>query len=465
MRAFPIRLREYFDPATWVQVPLHDPRFWWTQALVLVIAAGHVVIETSDAPIRDNDLYFIPISFFFIPVVYAAVSFGSAGAVPTAVWCVLISVPNVVLWHSGLERSGILFQTGVIILLAVFVGTRVDRQERSRAQANEAGQALRVSESKYRGLFETSGEGVLVLRRGEEIVECNPAAARLIGISPEALHGSLTSDVLPPEVAVALADAVSHPERTPSSLQLRRDDGREIWVEPVSSPLLEDDELVHVVLREITEQKNRQQRLETYATAIVNAQEEERRRVAHELHDETIQSLIQLHRMIDAETSDTQATRAHAESIVEGLRGFIQGLRPPALDDLGLADATQKMVTDFSERCGIAAQLTLGGTERRHRPEVELALFRIAQEALNNVERHSEATRVQLDLQFLDDETTLSVVDNGKGFDVPDDLDRLPSERQLGLMGMGERARTLGGELRVESAPGEGTRVSVTVPV
>lgn len=134
--------------------PIHNSKFWATQALVIAIAAVHDAVEALGLLPHLGMAYFLPISVFFVPVVYAALYFGLAGAVATALWCTLISSPNIFLWHQGSDRYGVLFQLGVINAIAIFVGSRVDGQIRARTQAEAASHALRVSETNYRRLWE-----------------------------------------------------------------------------------------------------------------------------------------------------------------------------------------------------------------------------------------------------------------------------------------------------------------------
>jgi two-component system sensor histidine kinase DegS len=452
--------------------PYWDMRFWATQALVAAIAGFHDSVEWFGLLPHLGTLYFVPISLFFVPVVYAALNFGLSGSVATALWCTVLSVPNFVVWHSGGERFGVMFQMAIINCIAVFVGNRVDKQMKARADAEAASRALQVSETKYRGLFETSGEGVLVVDRAGRIVECNAAASALLRISAEALRSRPAVEVLPAEIAAALGEAVARPRGTPKDVLLNSADDKGTWVEPLCTPLAEEEGSTQVVLRDVTEQKRHQAGLETYAAQIVSAQEEERRRVAQELHDETVQSLVLLCRKLDAVEAQNpgvssvlveglRETRGFAESTVESLRGFIRGLRPATLDDLGLTPAVRRLVSELSSRSPVKGELVVRGRSQRLPAESELALFRIAQEALHNVERHSQASRVKLTLSYGQQKTKLVVADDGSGFSVPATLDDLANENKLGLMGMQERAKILGGKLVVHSAPGCGTTVIV----
>ena len=211
-----------------------------------------------------------------------------------------------------------------------------------------------------------------------------------------------------------------------------------------------------------------------YIRGITRAQEEERRRIARELHDETIQMLIVLSRRIEAlisldPRSEIAAQLRSIQDLIRdmsgGMRRFVRDLRPPTLDDLGLVSAIRGVTGDVTKKDGIKAELAVSGEERRLAPEEELTLFRITQEALNNVRRHSGASRVLVQLEFHPGKVQVIVDDNGRGFDAPKRMDDLVSTGRLGLVGIDERARTLGGTLAIHSEPGRGTKIIVDVPV
>jgi two-component system sensor histidine kinase UhpB len=243
----------------------------------------------------------------------------------------------------------------------------------------------------------------------------------------------------------------------------------------VCTPFVEDEALAQVVLRDVTEQKRRQAGLETFAAQILRAQEDERQRIAQELHDDTVQSLIVLCRKLDdsqlkplASDSLVNALRAahtDTESIIESVRGFARGLRPPMIDDLGLTPAIDKLLDELTARSSIRGDLVVRGPSRRLPAEIELALYRIAQEAVHNVERHSEAAHVTVSLHYGPSGARLVIADDGKGFVLPSAPDDLANERKLGLIGMQERARILGGQLVIHSVPRAGTRVVAEIPL
>ncbi len=219
----------------------------------------------------------------------------------------------------------------------------------------------------------------------------------------------------------------------------------------------------------------RNEELKTYAAYVTRIQEVERQRIARELHDETIQSLILLCRRLDtmqgvseslpSSLSDSlREARKTAEEVVNELRDFTKALRPPILDDLGMVTSIRRLLDDFMERTGTKGQLKVAGEQRRLPSDTELGMFRIAQEALRNVERHAEATRVAATITFAKHEVKLEVVDNGVGFSMASVLSDFTASGQLGLLSMQERAESLGGKLEIQTSPGNGTRVIVSVP-
>ena len=212
-----------------------------------------------------------------------------------------------------------------------------------------------------------------------------------------------------------------------------------------------------------------------YARRITHAQENERQRIARELHDDTIQSLIVLSRRLEtlgasderlpeAITQGIKELRELTGGVIQRVRRFSQDLRPSILDDLGLLPALEELTTDLNRQAGLQAEFQVLGTKRRLSSEVELTLFRIAQEALNNVRKHAQATRVVLTVEFINGAVQMTVQDDGKGFIPPKLTEHLVAVGKLGLLGMYERAQLIGGTLTVESAPGQGTRVIVKVP-
>jgi two-component system sensor histidine kinase UhpB len=214
-------------------------------------------------------------------------------------------------------------------------------------------------------------------------------------------------------------------------------------------------------------------RMRTVAARALNAAEEERRRISLELHDDASQRLAALLMRLRLARSleDTEAKDAVLEEVrrelaetADSLRRYAQGLRPPALDELGLGAAIESHVRHMAETAAIPVDVRVEGVGRLDAPEVELALYRIVQEAITNAVRHSSARQIDVTLVRRDGAVVATVRDDGVGFDVDAVMASDGGEHGLGLFGMLERAEYVGGRVRVESEPGQGTTIRAAVP-
>ncbi|HSD83060.1 MAG TPA: ATP-binding protein, partial [Anaerolineae bacterium] len=213
-----------------------------------------------------------------------------------------------------------------------------------------------------------------------------------------------------------------------------------------------------------------QEGLHGYIGAITAAQEEERLRLARELHDDTIQAVIALKQRVQIaqrSVKDQPSLRILnelenlAERTVEDLRRMTRALRPIYLEDLGLVTALEMLARETSENYGLDVRFKKSGEEQRLSREVELALYRIAQEALSNIVRHANAQHAFLGINFGIDEIKLEAQDNGVGFQMPKSPTDFAPGGHFGLLGIHERADLIGGQLEVQSTAGQGTRLSV----
>lgn len=200
---------------------------------------------------------------------------------------------------------------------------------------------------------------------------------------------------------------------------------------------------------------------------VITAQEEERRRIARELHDETSQNLSVL--AMGLETAGPGGNRLAglkdlAVKTLDGVHRLVYDLRPSVLDDLGLLAGLRWYAESRLQPLGVHFSLMVSGEERRLPAELETALFRIGQEAITNIARHANAANVFVSVGFQDDKVTMEVEDDGEGFDVEAGEART-EERGWGLLGISERAALFGGGVEIASEPGAGTRIQVSIPV
>ncbi|HSG44201.1 MAG TPA: histidine kinase, partial [Anaerolineales bacterium] len=211
--------------------------------------------------------------------------------------------------------------------------------------------------------------------------------------------------------------------------------------------------------------------LRDYIGAITYAQEEERNRLARELHDDTIQAVIALTQRVQLAQKSVKTRSGHqalneleslAEQTVENLRRLTRALRPIYLEDLGLVTALEMLAKETSQANHMKVDFRLSGNEQRLSREIELSLYRIAQEALNNVVHHAKAKHAVLNIIFAD-KVKLEVTDDGVGFQVPASPTDFAPSGHFGLLGVHERADLIGAKLKIESALGKGTSLTVTL--
>jgi len=227
--------------------------------------------------------------------------------------------------------------------------------------------------------------------------------------------------------------------------------------------------------RLVAESHQMQDQLRALSHQVLQAQEEERRRISRELHDNITQTLIgisvQLAGLVQAGTrvparlklrvANVQALVADSVNIVHQ---FARELRPAMLDDLGLVTSLHAFMKDFAKRTGITARLTSSAGLERLDNDQRLTLYRVAQSALTNVAEHAKASRVSVSVRKLRGIVHLEISDDGQSFDV-ERITHTKGHDRLGLLGMRERVQMIGGNLSIESAPGRGTTIRATIPV
>lgn len=391
-------------------------------------------------------------------------------------------------------------------------GVTRDITERKHAE-----EALKESESRYRLLMEQASDGIHTYDLEGNFIEVNSKLCEMLGYTCEELLRLNVRDLIPAEDitdAPIRFDELQDGKTLLVERRLRRKDGTLLSVE-ISGRMIQDGVLQSIV-RDISERKRAEGELrEAYDELerrveertdelartnealkaeiaerrqaeesrrrllglLVNAQEEERWRISRELHDRMGQQLAALLmglKTLDGESYGRQsalATLRQLQEITDQLsreaHTLAWGLRPPTLDELGLHTALYNHVEEWAERSRVPVDFHSAGFDDgvRLSPAHETAIYRIAQEALTNVLKHSGADRVSFILERRGDHVLVVVEDNGKGFDVEALTGSSVKERRLGLLGMRERAALLGGTLNVESAPDAGTSVFVRIPV
>ncbi|WP_366921566.1 sensor histidine kinase [Metallumcola ferriviriculae] len=213
--------------------------------------------------------------------------------------------------------------------------------------------------------------------------------------------------------------------------------------------------------------------LSFYVRQITRAQEEERLRIARDLHDSTIQSLVAISHDLErflAETGQCDMPTVRfllklddqIKTVLKEVRNFSQNLRPSIIDHLGLLPSIEYLVAELRKKYQIAGTICIIGNPCRFQPEVEINLFRIAQEALQNIVRHSHATTAKVLMEFASEKISITIVDDGIGMpDLPQSSTGFLKQGKLGLAGMAERVRLLQGSIRMTSEAGKGTTITI----
>lgn len=328
----------------------------------------------------------------------------------------------------------------------------------------------------YRAVFEAAPDGIILVGSDGAIRDVNPCALRMFGYERGELMGR------PVEMLVPRAQQRGHvehrrrymdsPRARPMGvgLELRglRRDGSEFPVEISLSPVpaIEGGYVLSIV-RDLSERRA----LQAFGAGALRAAEQERQRIARELHDDTAQRLAGLMimlkvagRTVDPQEREERLDRVREEigAAADAVRRIARGLRPPVLDEVGLPAALESLVRTLRHAHGLDIDLAMDRPAGRMSADSELAMYRIVQEALSNAIRHSGASRLAVSLQAEDHALRAEVRDEGRGFATERPFS--DEGRGLGLVGMRERARHAGGTLEIDSAPGAGTRVRVTLP-
>ena len=357
----------------------------------------------------------------------------------------------------------------------------------SRRVATEQ-QAAR-DEARLRGILDSAMDAIITVAEDQRIVLFNKAAEDVFRCPREEAIGAPLDWFIPQRFRANHRDLVRDFGATGAGsrrmgharvvMGLRRD-GEEFPIEASISQVVEGGHRLYtVILRDVTQRvaaeealKRSREEVQELAMAASNAREQEKSRIARELHDELGQALTALkidttwlREHLGPAPAEVQSKLRSMQVLLDGTvaaaRRISSELRPLMLDDLGLSAAAEWLAQNFTNRTGIACELVLGAGDLDLPDPYATAVFRVLQESLTNVTKHAEATQVEATLERDGDEVVLTVQDNGRGFATGDP--RKPAS--YGLVGLRERALLVGGEVHVDSRPGEGTRIELRIPL
>jgi len=387
----------------------------------------------------------------------------------------LLALSRVSAAVSGLQDLDAILEVALDTVLDIFGGTiggilLIDEQTQTLSYRVYRGLSARYAEEMHLGL----GEGIAgkVAQSGKAIlledISTDPRAARPVLISTEGLKAFISVPLRARDAVLGVLNVASRMPRhfTKNEMHLLHSIGDQVGVAIEHARLYE----------RLHEGRERYRRL---AREILMAQEEERRRIARELHDETSQALTSLALSLQAIIGMAEMKGIQDPEFIEKLRvthsyavragndvvRLMRELRPSLLDELGLPAAINRYAKDTLQAQGINVSMEFTGAEEQLPLEVGVTLFRVAQGAIGNILEHSAAKNTSIKLQCNARECLLSIEDDGTGFDVGKMTQVDPSGRGAGLFAMKERVRLVGGACRVESQPGQGTKVIVKVPL
>jgi PAS domain S-box-containing protein len=398
---------------------------------------------------------------------------------------VLVTMFPRAIFISAAPRDAI-FETvlaGVVSGLLLALIYALKRLYQSRNDLMNAMTRLADSERQYRELFEDASDAIWVHGLDGKITRANRATEILNGYTMNEMLGKNVRDFLSEDgyhIARKVKEKLLVSKDVPTRYEqhLFRKDGSEAIVELTTRVITENGRpsAFQNIARDVTEERRLQANLHFYLQKILEAQERERKRIARDLHDDTAQSLLYIVHQLDAVLSNNAAglgsesagklAKLHSVAVAthDALRRYTKQLRPAILDDLGLGPALEWLADNLTAETDSDVTIQISPLPRNLPHEVQLTLFRIAQEALANIKRHAEATQAGIRLACSGDYIRMTISDNGKGFEVPGLLSDFSSLGKLGLAGMQERIQLLGGSLYVQSTPGKGTTVVIEVP-
>jgi PAS domain S-box-containing protein len=359
-------------------------------------------------------------------------------------------------------------------------GVATDITERKRAE-----EARRHSEEQYRTVVETAHDGVISIDEDSQILFVNPAAIRIFGYEASELIGRPLTMLMPKFLSEVhkvglkryLATGQRHIDWQGTELVGLRKNADEFPVEVSFGEVIRERRHIFTgFIRDITDRKHAEEELRKLSGRLLRAQDEERRRIAQDLHDSTGQNLVALATMLgqlqDSIPSDERKLgrlysdcKVLAEQCIREIRTLSYLLHPPVLDQAGLGDAIRDYVGGFTKRSGIQVELELSPRLGRMERDVELALFRVVQESLTNIQRHSGSQRATIRINRNSD-LTLEISDLGPSLpaSVQTRKDKPRFETGVGIPSMHERVKLIGGRFDFESSS-HGTTVRVTIPL
>jgi PAS domain S-box-containing protein len=374
------------------------------------------------------------------------------------------------------------FSSRKIIIAGQPCAHTIARDVTARKQSQAA---LRRSEAKYRELVQNTNSIIVRYDLLGNITFFNEYASKFFGFSEAQILGlNILGSIIPwrsssgRDYRTMMVDYFKHPERYPTNeIENIRRDGSRAWVAWTNQPIRDDAGQIVEILSvgvDVTQRKQAQRQVRFLTHQLIKAQENERLRISRDLHDHIAQDLstlkISLETLFVDQPAATRSKVAQLTGIlhrsIAAVRDMAYDLRPPGLDQLGLVKTLVLYCEDFGKAGDIEMDFAAAGVDELNLEyEVEINIYRLVQEALNNIKRHAGANRVTIRLVASSPDIVIRIKDNGRGFDVNDRQKWALKEKRMGLQSMVERVRLLEGKINIQSKPGQGTYILIEIPL
>ncbi len=471
---------------------VRNPHLWVIIVLFVFLTISHFTQILSQIPlfpeislpgVLELSRHSLERFFYLLLMSYAGWTLGIVGG--AAVW---LSSAVAILLRTFLIspnfRDALLESLSALVIgaLAIALIATYRQTQLQRAKIRKTVKDMKLARQAYEELFTDASDAIWVHNLDGVITLVNKACEKLTGYPVSELPGKDVREFLTPEtlsIARQVKDKLLRGETVEQRYEQRliKKDGSQAIMQLTTRLIFGEGkpQAFHNMARDVTEERRLQDNLQFYLRQVLQAQEEERKRLARELHDDASQRILLLTHGIDniaskAEKYSPQELRNEmgrlydlSRETYQSIKHYAQALRPSILDDLGMVAAIKWLAEEIQRLSGIEIQVKTGIMPPLP-PETQLVLFRIIQESLNNVHRHSGAPKANITAECQGNEIRVTVSDNGRGFKPPRQLSEFASQGKLGLTGMAERVRLVGGRLEVSSQEGQGTTIVVTVP-
>ena len=349
-------------------------------------------------------------------------------------------------------------------------------------EQKRAAEALRASEKRYRNLFNSIPVGLYRTTPEGLILDVNPAMLEILGYPDQAalLQSKSLETYIDPDDRKQFQHLLAEKGFVHDfTVQLRRRDERKIWV-TINATIVNDpnSQMTYYegAMADISDRKESEERIHELSQQLMQAQEDERQMISRELHDTVAQDLsvakmecdLIHNELLDEGLSEAQRIKgisAALQKTISGVRNMAYDLRPPGLEKLGLVETIYRFCEDFTQMWGVPVDFQSAGVKNLKLDYgIQINLYRLIQEGLTNIRKHAIASRVKVKLAAAYPNIILRVEDNGRGFNVQERAASAAQEKRMGLRSMQERITLLNGEIKLQSKPGQGTKVTIKLP-